>query len=283
MTDYQPAWTPTVPLPAVVPLSFDAMWTQPDWVQVFSAWADDQPGWTGPLTDAVVALADWGVGTEATVAWAEWILGKLAAASPPVDGRLVGGAQLELQGREEPPADLFAELYPSAYQILSQDQVTYAAFYNDVATIKAGKRPMVGPLPEGEEERPSAYRQRRVVWIQTGTGPQIMGNTEGEEDVWYSPPEEVLARIATTNAENVKDLANGGTEPVVQVGDIVLIGTGHNAQDNMVGTSFGVDGTVTVTKGRGLDPGTLTFTGMHDQDAVKRQVARFSQKKVRFG
>jgi hypothetical protein len=51
----------------------------------------------------------------------------------------------------------------------------------------------------------------------------------------------------------------------------------------MVVADYGVSGTVTVEKGGTFRRGSLTFTGAHDEAAVRRQVARFSKKESYFG
>ena len=63
MAEFEPAWIPKVTIPddPEIPTSFDDMWNRGgEWKAVFEGWAGDQPGWTGPLTEAVMAMAEWG-------------------------------------------------------------------------------------------------------------------------------------------------------------------------------------------------------------------------------
>lgn len=276
-----------------IPTTFDAMWNDDRWSPVFESWAGDQEGWTGPLTQAVFAMAEWGKSIAPSDSNLQWIVGQLAQAAPPLDFDASAIEALEDRlGAVDLGADpntVFADVFDDAYTIVSQDQFTYAAFYNDVATYKARiVRKLAGPLTQENSDlgdpgdQVTLYKPMRNIWIQTSTGPQILKSSAGEEDVWYEPPEDQLARIAKQNGENVKDLADGETTDVLQLGDLVLIGDGHDQRDTFIAETYGVWGTVKVKKGSTFDHGSLAFTGMYDHDAVRRQIERFSEKKCKF-
>ena len=91
--------------------------------------------------------------------------------------------------------------------------------------------------------------------------------------------------ITQRNKTNLDATPDGGTIPYLQVQDVILIGGGHDATTvqrvQQAGGAGPNIGTITVTKGKGRDPGTLTVSGARlARGEFEGEVEKFSQKNV---
>jgi hypothetical protein len=213
--------------------------------------------WRGVLAQATRLMEGWGTRIPATGRMAGWIFTALKEC--PVDDTALSMALDRVEDLDDgaaAPNDLFDDLYANAYSTLD-DTDSYGQFYNDVATYMKG----VEIMDMGTEE---------------------IQDDEDEEGRWFVPDEGQLQRIADQNQVNIKALKDGQRDTVLQVGEIVLVGGGHDKAETVIANSYGIVGAVKVKKGFLNDPGTLVFTGMYDQDAVRRQMARISAKACEF-
>src|SRR5262249_49807674 len=98
-----------------------------------------------------------------------------------------------------------------------------------------------------------------------------------------NPPKKtvVFGDFDPVNQRNLKALENGGTVDVWQWGKVVAMGAGHKP-DVMEFAHAGSKATIKITKGVGLDPGTLEVHGPIAQGEFKDAMKRISKKKVVF-
>lgn len=95
--------------------------------------------------------------------------------------------------------------------------------------------------------------------------------------------------IANQNSKNLDRTPNAGKVDYVQSIDVVVIGAGHSdatmtwLHDNHM-RYFSGQGEITVTKGKGTDPGTLSVSGLlaAAQPNFKKEIGRISNKKIVF-
>ena len=268
-----------------IPKTFEEMLGDQSWIKKFMEWADDQPDWTGPLTRAVFGINRW----DGSLPAAHQIVEDLRQASPPLSPTVtVLDPDLVADGSGNIPADFFDEAYAEAYGILANDRFIYSTFYHDGAQAAADKlmdRKRNSKWATAEDQAAEDVTVCQV-WIQTPTGaPQIVRTMAGEMDYYWEPTEADVADSLAKNAEAVKAADDGEPLPFWQWFHIVLIGShGRDLAPayKPLCTQYGVEGTVTVEKGSGFSAGSLTFSGAHDPDAVRRHVAQFSKKTCYF-
>jgi hypothetical protein len=95
--------------------------------------------------------------------------------------------------------------------------------------------------------------------------------------------------IAKQNSENLDKTTNGGAISFGQRRDVIIIGDGHGAatrqwwDKNCRGAEW-AEGQITVTKGKGMDPGSLSVTGLKGgyRNYFQTEVGKFSKKKIVF-
>ena len=88
-----------------------------------------------------------------------------------------------------------------------------------------------------------------------------------------------------TNERNLKNLADGGSIAFQQARQLVLIGAGHKPEHTrLIGAAIttAAQGTITIRKGKGTDPGELVVRGSHDRSEFETAIKRISKKKVTF-
>jgi hypothetical protein len=88
--------------------------------------------------------------------------------------------------------------------------------------------------------------------------------------------------IDPINQKNLKNKENGGTLEFWQANAVVAIGPGHKPEVMSVLQAKGYKGTVTITKGKLTDPGSLEVKGSRDQSQFRDTIGRISKKKVIF-
>jgi len=98
-----------------------------------------------------------------------------------------------------------------------------------------------------------------------------------------NPPKKniVFGDFDPVNQRNLKALENGGNVEFWQSNKVIAIGNGHKPEV-MEFAHSGNKGTIKITKGAGLDPGTLEVHGPIAQGEFKEAMKRISKKKVVF-
>jgi len=275
-----------------LPTSFEEMYIDPRWSAEFYSWGEQRADWIGSLTRAVWAMRGW----TGDLATARAIYIDLNRAAPPMDGAMVAALDPDMyaDGTGNVATGFFDDAYVQALQWIGGTQDVYAQFYADhnqaladssVSMQRATQsRPsMIRDEPVPEDER-AQYVTRANVWIQPVRGdPQILASAEADEDYWFEASTEQLAAAAQANEQTLKRAEDGDTLTLWQWNDVIVIGDGRNAGElRQICADYGVQGTLTIEKGSTFSRGTLTITGAHDNDAVARHIAQFSQKTCYF-
>ena len=88
--------------------------------------------------------------------------------------------------------------------------------------------------------------------------------------------------ITRQNKQNLDATKDGGKVRFLHLADLILIGDGHDpAAVKRVKENRYTSAEITVTKGKGLDPGTLTVSGARVGSwQLEQEVRKFSKKKI---